>query len=529
MEVLKKNIHMYRQAKRAVSQITLEEDFNVPDVKPDVEQIIQSKEKTVIESTRAEAGRFLLKGYVQVSVLYMDDTEERQIHRLDNRLKFDETISMEGLEAGESVSLSCEIEDWNVVLINSRKLSMRGLLTFTAVTDEIYDMTAAVEAKSNIELCQKKKKLEFMQLEVQQKDIIRIKEEILLSSNKPDIREILWENVQLRGYEIHVAEGKLTVEGELFVFVLYSGSDENGTKQWMEHTLPVRGQVEISGCVPELVPDVSVQLGQMEVQVHQDMDGEERIIHLEGTLDLDIKLYANQEMEILEDVFSPEKELEIFTREELYERMVMRNSSRLRAVGRIQAEGTKPRILQICNSQGVIKIDEVQITETGLQMEGAVLVQILYVSADDTMPFAMLEGSIPFSHFADIPGLDEECRYSMTTGLEQLSTTMADSEEIEVRAAVSLNLFVVRPHHQLCIADIGEKELDLQKIQKLPGIVGYIVQEGDCLWDIARKYYTTPRRIMEMNHLETETISRGQHLILMKEVERVNCQDMQKG
>ena len=177
----------------------------------------------------------------------------------------------------------------------------------------------------------------------------------------------------------------------------------------------------------------------------------------------------------------------------------------------------------------MIKIDEVQITETGIQMEGAVLVQILYVSADDTMPFAMLEGSIPFSHFADIPGLDEECRYSMTTGLEQLSTTMADSEEIEVRAAVSLNLFVVRPHHQLCIADIGEKELDLQKIQKLPGIVGYIVQEGDCLWDIARKYYTTPRRIMEMNHLETETISGGQHLILMKEVERVNCQDMQKG
>ena len=35
MEVLKKNIHMYRQAKRAVSQITLEEDFNVPDAKPD--------------------------------------------------------------------------------------------------------------------------------------------------------------------------------------------------------------------------------------------------------------------------------------------------------------------------------------------------------------------------------------------------------------------------------------------------------------------------------------------------------------
>lgn len=523
MEVLKRNIHMYRQAKRAVSQITLEEDFNVPDVKPDVEQIIQNKAKAVVENTRSEAGRFLLKGYVQVSVLYMDDSEGRQIHRLDTQLKFDEYISMDGLEAGENVSLACEIEDLNVVMINSRKLSMRGLLTFTAVTDEIYDMTAAVEAKSELELCQKKKKLEFMQLEVQKKDIIRIKDEILLPSNKPDIQEILWENVQLRGYEIHVLEGKLTVEGELFTFVLYNGQDESGTRQWMEQTLPLRGEVEVSGCREELIPDVTVQLGQMEVQVHQDMDGEERIIHLEGTLDLDIKLYANQEMEILDDIFSPEKELEAFTREELYESMVMRNNSRLRANGRIHVEGTKPRILQICNSQGTVKVDEVQITESGIQIEGAVLVQILYVSADDTMPFAVMEGSIPFSHSADIPDLDDNCRYSLNTGLEQLSTTMADSEEIEVRAAVNMNLFVVRPHSQQCIADITEKDLDLQKIQQLPGIVGYIVQDGDCLWDIARTYYTTPKRIMEMNHLEAEEIHKGDHLIIMKELERVKC------
>ncbi|MDD2956997.1 MAG: DUF3794 domain-containing protein [Lachnospiraceae bacterium] len=518
MEVLKKNIHMYRQARRAVSQATLEEDFNVPDVRPDVEQIIQSKEKVVVESTRAESGRLLLKGYLQVSVLYMDDAEEHQIHRLDSRLNFDEYINMEGLEAGEAVQLNCDVEDFNVVMINSRKLSMRGLLTFTAVIDEIYDMSAATEAKSGIELCEKKKKLEYMQLEVQKKDIIRIKEEILLSSNKPDIQEILWESIQLRGYEVRLLDGKILVEGELFVFVLYSSQDENGTKQWLEHVVNFRGEIDCPDCLGELVPDVTVSLGQMEVQARQDVDGEERLIHLEGTLNVDIKLYANEEAEILEDIFSPEKELEIFSREEQYESMVMRNNSRLRAVGRIRAEGTKPKILQICSSQGNIKIDDVEISENGLQIEGAVLVEILYVSAEDTMPFAVLEGSIPFSHFADIPGLNPECRYSLNTGLEQLSATMADSEEIEVRAAISLNLFVVCPHSQQCIADITEKDLDLEKVQALPGIVGYIVQQGDCLWDIARKYYTTPKRIMNMNGLDSEKIHRGDHLIIMKEL-----------
>ena len=523
MELQKKNIHMYRQARRAVSQVTLEEDFNVPDAKPDVETLIQNKAKAIIDTNRSETGRVQVKGHVQIGVLYMDNTQKRQIHRLDSQLKFDEFINMEGLEAGENVSVGCEIEDMSESMINSRKLSVRGVLTFTITQDEIYDISTATEAKSSLTLCQKKKKLEYMQMEVQKKDIVRIREEFLLSSNKPDIREILWENMQLRSCEVRIKENRLQVEGELFVFVLYDAQDENGTKQWTEHIIPVRGEVETGTMEEDLIPDVQVMLGQAEIQFHEDMDGENRMFHLEGTLELDIRLYACREMEILEDVFSPEKELEVFAREEMYESLVMRNGSRLRASGRIMAEGGGPRILQICSCQGTVKMDEVQLRETGIQIEGAVPVQILYVSSDDSMPFAMLEGSIPFSHFADVPGIDDTCRYHLSADLEQLSAAMADSEAIEVRASVSLNLLVVRPRKQMCIADISEKDLDLQKIQQLPGIVGYIVQQGDCLWDIARKYYTTPQRIMQMNGLESEEISGGEHLIIMKEVERVNC------
>ena len=220
MELQKKNIHMYRQARRAVSQVTLEEDFNVPDAKPDVETLIQNKAKAIIDTNRSETGRVQVKGHVQIGVLYMDNTQERQIHRLDSQLKFDEFINMEGLEAGENVSVGCEIEDMSVSMINSRKLSVRGVLTFTITQDEIYDISTATEAKSSLTLCQKKKKLEYMQMEVQKKDIVRIREEFLLSSNKPDIREILWENMQLRSCEVRIKENRLQVEGELFVFVL---------------------------------------------------------------------------------------------------------------------------------------------------------------------------------------------------------------------------------------------------------------------------------------------------------------------
>lgn len=518
MELLMKNIHMCRQAKKAGTQITLDEDLNVPDVRPDVEMIIQSRERVTIEHTRAETGKLFLDGYMAVSILYLDDTKERQIYRLDTKLPFEETISMEGLEAGDSVRVRYETEDLNVALINSRKLAIRALLSFEASVDEIYDLTAAVETQCAFSLCERRKKLELMQLEVQKKDIFRLKEEVMLPPNKPDIQEILWENVQLRNSRITMREGKLGVAGNLFFFVLYRAGDEAGSRQWMEQLVPFEGELECSGCTQGLVPDIEVTLAQAELGVKEDTDGELRLLHLEGLLELEIRLYGNEEAEILEDVFSPEKELELVTSDEVYESFVMKNESKCRANGKIRIHSAKPRILQVCHSNGSVKIDQTKIVPGGIQIEGALPVSMLYISSDDSMPFAVLEGTVPFSHFAEVPDIREGCRFTLTTGLDQLQTTMADSEEIEVRASIGLNLFVVCPQHQQCIHEIHEKDYELARLEAVPGITGYIVQDGESLWDIAKQYYMTPQQIMSMNGLESEQVKRGDCLILMKSV-----------
>jgi len=209
MELYMKNIHMCRQTKHAETQITLDVDLNVPDIRPDVERIILSREKTAIGHTRSESGRLFVDGFMEVSILYMDDTKERQLHRIDTKIPFDETISMDGLEAGENVRLRYETEDLNVALINSRKLAIRALLKFEASVEEIYDFSAAMETRTELPVCVRTKKLEFMQLEVQKKDILRLKEEFQILSNKPNIHEILWEQVQLQNCRIVLQEGKI--------------------------------------------------------------------------------------------------------------------------------------------------------------------------------------------------------------------------------------------------------------------------------------------------------------------------------
>ena len=64
------------------------------------------------------------------------------------------------------------------------------------------------------------------------------------------------------------------------------------------------------------------------------------------------------------------------------------------------------------------------------------------------------------------------------------------------------------------------RPLDVEKLQELPGIVGYIVQPGDSLWKIAKKFHTTVDNILLTNGLASETVSPGEKLILVKEVAR---------
>ncbi len=52
MELIKKNIHMDRIKCRAATQITLEDDRNVPDQKPDMERLILQRGSVVVDEIK---------------------------------------------------------------------------------------------------------------------------------------------------------------------------------------------------------------------------------------------------------------------------------------------------------------------------------------------------------------------------------------------------------------------------------------------------------------------------------------------
>ena len=178
------------------------------------------------------------------------------------------------------------------------------------------------------------------------------------------------------------------------------------------------------------------------------------------------------------------------------------------------------RILQICHHSGTIKLDEVEPGEDCLKIEGVLEVTLLYLTSDDQAPVQPAVEQIPFKCTAEARGIREDSVYQLDAGLEQLTAVMRGGDMVEIKAVAVLDFLVLQPVKEQVITGISSGPLDLKKLQELPGIAGYIVQPGDSLWMIAKKFHTTISHIISANELADEEIKAGQRLLLVKEVAR---------
>ena len=81
MELTKLNIHMNQIKKSITSQITLEDDFNVSDIKPDIDSLITDSSNLAIDSIKVLDGRILIKGKLEDWEKYKDNMLQSNINK----------------------------------------------------------------------------------------------------------------------------------------------------------------------------------------------------------------------------------------------------------------------------------------------------------------------------------------------------------------------------------------------------------------------------------------------------------------
>ena len=501
--MIQKNMQMLQKKSEAINQMTFDEDFNVPDVKPDIYRMIQKKGDICMEEVQVIDGKARIRGFLHFQLLYVADTPQHQVCSLEGKLAIDESLFLKEMENGDKICVKWKMEDLSLHIINSRKLNVKSIVEFSASVDDVVQIPLPMQWKGDLEVSEKHRKVTLTSLGVHKKDTLRKKEEFTLPSNMPNIREILWSDLEVRGLEARADEGKVSVKGELFIFLLYA-EDEANPLQWLERVVPFSGEVRCTGCKSDMIPYIDMSMQQTNLEVKPDEDGEERTIQIDWVLELDMKIYQESTQQLLTDVYTPLKECVLERKSQTLEHLLIKNDAKCRIQDRVPIQEAQGKILQICHSEGVVTIDHVEMVENGMKVDGILALRILYCISDDEMPFYSVETAIPFSRTIEAEGIGRDCVYQMQAGIDQLGTAMLDSNEIEVRAILNLDVVVLRQWKEPLITQITAHDLDMEMLEKMPGIVCYMVQPQDSLWDVAKKFYTTVEEIKKLNELEEE-------------------------
>ena len=157
MEFLKKSIHMDQIGCEEQTQITLEDDINIADAKPDVYQVVTQQGHVELEEVRASDGHVHVKGVLHFKVLYLADEETHHPACMEGELAFEEQILMGSVSGTDQVQAQAILEDLSVGMINSRKLSVQALLQIRLFTERMKQLDVAVglEGTEQIEVKQR--------------------------------------------------------------------------------------------------------------------------------------------------------------------------------------------------------------------------------------------------------------------------------------------------------------------------------------------------------------------------------------
>lgn len=515
MELSKKRVRMLVEGKPVMSQQTVDEDRNVPDYKPDMLRIIESSGKVILEDIKSGENQAHVKGKLQFMIMYVGDRDELSIQNLEGTIPIEEIIHMEDLKPLDSIRMETELEDLRIGIINSRKMSIQAIITMLAVREEVGEVEVALEAIEKQDTEDLKENCELMQLRIHKRDMMRIRDEILLPRGKNNIHEIIWKDASMNLKEIRLLQGKINVCGSIWIFVLYQGE---GKVEWLRDEIPFTKELECDGCSEGMIPDIRSILKSCELEVKTDDDVEERIVLVDAVIDMDLKIYEEEAVTLLSGIYSTKQELIPITESHEFQRLIGNNIAKCRLNHRIRIQKDEPRILQICMETGKAEIDNTQVQEKGLLIEGTIDAKIMYVSAEDEMPFFVKQVQLPFTQQIDMNEMPKEGEYRVTADNLQMTSTMVDSEEMELKAILDLSVFAVERFAKEIITEVRGAELDLDRLKDIAGIVVYVVHEGDTLFSIGKRYCMSMADIRELNQMEGDELTPGMRLLICKNI-----------
>ena len=516
MELIKKNIHMERRLDLASTQISLEEDQNISDQKPDAFRIVCKKADVKIRETKVQDESVFIKGILAYQVLYLTDEAEKRLCSIMGEIPFEERLYTNRPCMNEDVRVEARAEDVTIRLINSRKMNVRCIVAVNVLCNSLYDEEVVIDVE-NPDTCEiLKKPLNVTSVVLDTRDIYRIKDEIPVPDGYPNIYSMLWKNVRVDGLDFVPMDGRIGVMGEWTAFFMYEGEDEGTEPRFFEVSRPINGVLEVPECHENMTVCVEWEPEQEQIEVRTDYDGEERLIGMDMELKLFVKLYRDEELSVVADAYGLQEKMEPVRKESACRHMCKKENGKIKVSDTWENRENPEENMQILYTDGHIVDEKATIGDGEIILTGVVHMDVLCKTEDASEPYRNISMDLPYMQAVPVSQVTKDSPYFVNVCLEQLHAG-TQAGRMDARAIVCYRLNVYQGTMEPLLVGM-EKAAEDDATKTLPVMSVYFARENEPLWDIGKKYRVSLNDIREANGINTDILSGGEKILIAKEM-----------
>lgn len=510
MELIKENIECDQFLGEQTIDNVIKEEYVIPDTQPDVKKILMLDSKPKILNKEVMQNKVYVEGEIKYNVLYLARGEEsNEVFNVVYKKEFSTYIDMNTAKVDMDCSVECNIQHIECKIINERKISIEGIV----------ELNSAIYKKNEFEIIKDVDSFEDIQLLKNPSFIDKIigkasgelisKAHIQVPMDKPEIGKILNCDVIVHKSDVKLLESKVQVEAFTQVKILYKAA---GSREMynLEDDIFISKEIECDDVDEFMDSNTEFMVDYIECNIMQDDLGENRVLDVEALIKCETKVMHKEEIDMIEDTYSPSSMLKMDKKS--YEINMMLGHNTVDTIIRENIDvDNKLKPVEVIMVTGKTSITDKKIVEDKVIVEGLLNVDVLYKTDDDDEYVAMINEDIPFSCGVDVSGakIDMECTTKVY--LENLEAGI-EAGTIAIKAIAKVYAKVNYITHKEFLVDIVTVEDEI--IEKKASITIYIVQDGDTLWKIAKKYCATVESLIKINELENENVMVGEKMII---------------
>ena len=477
---------------------SIDMEMNLPDYCADISNILQCFAFVNITSGTVTEEKIQIDGTILVRALYLSEGE---IYSYEQSESFSKSMECHVSSVGAVLDLSTTQQYLNSRAASPRKIEIHGAFVIHAKVSSCKS-AGVIESVEPEHIQIHKDMLSACTASGNACASIDINQVIDIGTDKPPIKSIIRNTTVAQVVETKQVSGKVLVKGELKVKTLYKS--ESNTVESIENTLPLSQILDIEGMNENSTVDIKLRLSALEVLVKPSALGNMSLLDISATARLCACAYNCIDFPVLKDAYSTDFACECTYKEVCVDKIITTLSKNYMHQFDIDKIADLSSVKDIwCDELTA----SAKLKDENLVVSGTLKTYVLYEDLEGKLGLKSVQNEYTFTeNIGNVSNIKCEPNV-IISGTDYLIL----ENGVQIRADMHLDAVVFECVSEKVVDDIAFSDTPLQKQHSL---FIYYAHPGDTLWNIAGKYHTTVKHIMEQNALESEEITAEKPLLI---------------